>query len=255
MTPKSASQYFLTEDYMPLAIEAKQLTLTLGKDPLFSDLDLNINKGEFVAVIGPNGSGKTSLIKLILGLHKQTSGSLQVYEPNIGYVPQYLQKDEFSPLTVRELFSLKIASCRFWANRKADDEAVRTALAKTQVEHVIDQAIRHLSGGEFQRVMIAYALIGNPGLLILDEPVSGIDIAGEQEFFDMLERIHKQEQMTILLISHDLNVVYRYATQVICLNRKLICQGVPSDVLTQETIEKTFSTKHGLYQHHHNDHV
>lgn len=239
---------------MPLAIEAKQLSLTLGKEPLFSDLDLNISKGEFVAVIGPNGSGKTSLIKLILGLYAPTGGHLDVYEKRIGYVPQYLQKDEFLPLTVRELFSLKLECGHFWFNRSADDQAIRAALKKTQIERVIDENIRHLSGGEFQRVMIAYALIDNPGLLILDEPVSGIDIAGEQDFFDMLERIHKQERMTILLISHDLNVVYRYASQVICLNRRLICQGVPSDVLTPETIEKTFSTKHGLYQHQHNGH-
>lgn len=236
---------------MALAIEAKQLTLSFGAEPLFSDLTLQINKGEFVAVIGPNGSGKTSFVKLVLGLYKPTSGNIHVYEPRIGYVPQYLQKDEFSPLTVRELFFLKLSGAHFLTRRAVDDEAVRLALRKTKMEHVIDRNLRHLSGGEYQRVMIAYAIVDKPGLLILDEPVSGIDVHGEQEFFNMLERIHTEEKMTVLMISHDLNVVYRYASQVICLNRKLICQGVPSTVLTQDAIEQTFSTKHGLYHHHH----
>ena len=238
---------------MALAIEAKQLTLAFNNEPLFSDLTLQINKGEFVAVIGPNGSGKTSFVKLVLGLYKPSSGQINVYEPRIGYVPQYLQKDEFSPLTVRELFRLKLAGTHFLSGRGRDDAKIREALAKTKIERVIDSNIRHLSGGEFQRVMIAYALIDRPGLLILDEPVSGIDMHGEQEFFQMLEDIHSHDAMTILMISHDLNVVYRYASQVICLNRKLICQGVPSDVLTKQAIEQTFSTKYGLYQHHHHE--
>lgn len=238
---------------MALAIDAKQLTLAFNHEPLFSDLTLQIQKGEFVAVIGPNGSGKTSFVKLILGLYKPTSGQITVYEPRIGYVPQYLQKDEFSPLTVRELFRLKLTGSHFLSRRSSDDKAVREALARTKIERVIDRNIRHLSGGEFQRVMIAYALIDKPGLLILDEPVSGIDMHGEQEFFEMLEDIHRRDAMTILMISHDLNVVYRYASQVVCLNRRLICQGVPSDVLTKQAIEQTFSTKHGLYQHHHHE--
>lgn len=238
---------------MPLAVEAQQLSLSFGSEPLFSDLTLQIAKGEFVAIIGPNGSGKTSLIKVLLGLHKPTSGHIHVYEPRIGYVPQYLQKDEFSPLTVRELYRLKLPGARFWARSTADDALIMPALAKTQTEKLIDRPIRHLSGGEFQRVMIGYALIGSPGLLILDEPVSGIDMHGEQEFFGMLERIHEEQKMTVIMISHDINVVYRYASQVICLNRKLICQGVPSRVLTKEAIEKTFSTKHGIYQHHHHE--
>lgn len=234
------------------AITVDQLALRYGQEePLFSDLSLRIDKGELVAVIGPNGSGKTSLIKILLGLLPPTAGTCTVHEQRIGYVPQHLGKDEFSPLTVSEFFSLKMKSAGFWFPRRGQKTQIKHLLERTRVSHVIDRQMKHLSGGELQRVMIAYALLDKPGLLILDEPVSGIDIHGEQDFFSLIEEIHEKDQMTILMISHDIDVVYRYATQVICLNRKLVCQGVPSDVLTKETIEKTFSTKHSLYHHQH----
>lgn len=234
------------------AITVDHLHLRFGQEePLFNDLSLRIDQGELVAIIGPNGSGKTSLIKIILGLLPHTGGTFTLHEKRIGYVPQHLGKDEFSPLTVSELFSLKMKKAGFWLPKRGQKTEIKQALERTRVTHVIDRQIKHLSGGELQRVMIAYALIDKPGLLILDEPVSGIDIHGEQDFFDLIEDIHEKDGLTIIMISHDIDVVYRYATQVICLNRQLVCQGVPSDVLTKEAIEKTFSTKHSLYHHQH----
>lgn len=233
-----------------LSVDVVQLTMRFGEEePLFSDLSFQIKKGEFAMVIGPNGSGKTTLMRLIMGLYKPDSGHAHVYEETIGYVPQYLHKDEFSPMTVNELFSLKIKDAGFWWGMKKNEVDVQKLLNKTNIEQVYDRQIKNLSGGEFQRVMIAYALIGDPGLLILDEPVSGIDIHGEREFFELLERIHAENAVTIIMISHDLDIVYKYASQVICLNKKLLCQGVPTEVLTKSTIEKTFSTKHGVYHH------
>ena len=234
-----------------LAIDIVQLSLKFGsEDPLFTDLSFKICKGEFVAIIGPNGSGKTSLIKTIMGLYKPTSGEVHLYETAIGYVPQYLHKDEFSLMTVRELFSLKISGAPFWWGRQKKEMEIKEALRRTKIEEVINRQIKNLSGGEFQRVMIAYALIGNPGLLILDEPISGIDVHGEQDFFNMIEEIHGESGVTIIMISHDIDVVYRYASQVLCLNKSLICLGVPSKVLTKEAIEETFSTEHAIYHHH-----
>lgn len=234
------------------AITVDHLSLRFGQEEaLFGDLSLRIDQGELVAIIGPNGSGKTSLIKVLLGLLPPTSGTVSVSDTRIGYVPQHLGKDEFSPLTVSELFSLKLKNAGFWRPKRGQKTQIKQALERTRVAHVIDRQIKHLSGGELQRVMIAYALLDKPGLLILDEPISGIDVHGEQDFFGLIEDIHEKEGLTILMISHDIDVVYRYATQVICLNRQLVCQGVPSDVLTKETIEKTFSTKHSLYHHQH----
>lgn len=233
-----------------LSLEIVQLSLHFGDEkPLFSDLSFQIEKGEFVMLIGPNGSGKTSLIKTILGLYEADTGHVHIYEESIGYVPQHLNKDEYSPMTVQELFSLKIKGANFWWGLKSNEQAIKEVLARANVEYVYGRQVRHLSGGEFQRVMIAYALIGNPGLLILDEPISGIDIHGALAFFDLLEKINKEQGVTIIMISHDLDVVYKYATKVLCLNKKLLCQGVPSDVLTKEAIEKTFSVKHGVYHH------
>lgn len=237
-----------------LAIDVVQLSLAFkDKEPVFSNLSFQIIKGEIVAIIGPNGSGKTSLVKTIMGLYKPTSGHVHVYEPVIGYVPQHIDQDEFSPLTVRELLSLKLPKASFLATKKHEEE-MRAILSKTNIEHIIDKQVRHLSGGQFQRLMIAFALIGDPGLLILDEPVSGIDIHGEQDFYELIEEIQEGDDLTILMISHDIDIVYRYASQVICLNKSLVCKGVPLDVLTKDTIEKTFSTKHSLYHHQHKVH-
>jgi len=99
--------------------------------------------------------------------------------------------------------------------------------------------------------MIGYALANDPGILILDEPISGIDVHGEHDFFELIEKIHQERGITVLMISHDIDIVYQYATQVLCLNRELVCQGVPKEVLNKKTIEKTFSTKHGVYHHQH----
>jgi zinc transport system ATP-binding protein len=235
-----------------LAVKAEQVSLKFGdQEPLFHDLSFRIHKGEFVAIIGPNGSGKTSLIKTILGLYPVSSGEMHLYQPKVGYVPQYIQKDEFSPMTVRELLAIKIPHGTFWGRRSRFEPEMRRVLARTGMEQISDRQIRNLSGGEFQRLMIAYALIGDPGMLILDEPVSGIDVHGEQEFFGLLEKINAESGVTILMISHDIDVVYRYASQVICLNKTLVCLGKPLDVLTKETIEKTFSTHYGIYHHQH----
>ncbi len=235
-----------------LAVEIKQLTVQFGdQEPLFSNLSLVMEKGEFVAIIGPNGSGKSTLMKTVMGLIKPVSGYVNVYEQKIGYVPQYVNKEEFSPMTVRELLAIKTPGSRFWWGIKQDDQTFLEILKLTNVQDVLDRQIRQLSGGQFQRVLIASALIGNPGLLILDEPVSGIDIHGEQEFFTLLEQLQKKRDLTIVMISHDIDVVYRYASQVVCLNRALICHGEPLEVLTKETIEKTFSSKRGIYHHQH----
>ena len=235
-----------------LAIDVVQLSLSFKENEyVFKDLSFQIQKGEIVAIIGPNGSGKTSLIKTIMGLYKPFSGHVHLYEPKVGYVPQHIDRDQFSPMTVREFISLKLPEVSFWNISHKHDQKMREILSKTRLESELDQQIKYLSGGQFQRLMIAYAIIQNPGLLILDEPVSGVDIHGEQDFFELIEDIHKSYNMTILMISHDIDIVYRYASQVICLNKYLICQGAPIDVLTKKTIEETFSSKHSLYHHQH----
>lgn len=234
-----------------LALSAKQITLQFGaEDPLFSDVNFDIEKGDFVCIIGPNGAGKTSLVKIIMGLLKPTSGEIHLYESKIGYVPQYLNRDEFSPMTVEELLLLKM-SPNFFSRTGAYKSEMNKILSTTNIEHVLNKKLHHLSGGEMQRVMIAYALIDRPGLLILDEPVSGIDIHGEQDFYELLEQIHQEFDITIMMISHDIDIVYQYATNVICLNRTLVCQGVPKDVLDKDVIEKTFSKNHAIYHHQH----
>lgn len=235
-----------------LALELIEVQKRFGKsEALFHDLSIKIKKGEFVAIIGPNGSGKTTLIRMILGLEKQSSGEVHLFENRIGYVPQRLNRDEYSSMTVGELILLKLDKTSFWFSRNKQQKRIKEVLNQTNAARLVDKQLKNLSGGEFQRVMIAYAISDNPGLLILDEPISGIDVHGEQDFFDLVQEIHNKRDITIMMISHDIDVVYQLASQVLCLNREFICQGVPKDVLNKETIEKTFSTKHGIYHHQH----
>ncbi len=235
-----------------LALAVHGLQKRFGQsESIFHDLEIEIKKGEFVAVIGPNGSGKTTLIRIILGLEKATTGEVHLYEDKVGYVPQRINRDAYSSMTVKELMLLKIRGAKFWYGRKQQEETILQLLSQTKTNHLLNKQLKHLSGGELQRVMISYALANDPGLLILDEPVSGVDVHGEQDFYNLLESIHQSRDITIMMISHDIDIVYQRATQVICLNRELICQGVPKDVLNKETIEKTFTTKHGVYHHQH----
>jgi zinc transport system ATP-binding protein len=235
-----------------LALAVKGLQKKFGQsESIFHNLDIEVKKGEFVAVIGPNGSGKTTLIRIILGLETPTTGEIHLYEDKVGYVPQRINRDAYSSMTVNELLLLKMRKLPFWFGRKKTEAQITSLLKQTNTTHLLHKQLKNLSGGELQRVMISYALADNPGLLILDEPVSGVDVHGEQDFYNLLETIHQSRDITIMMISHDIDIVYQRASQVICLNRELICQGVPKDVLNKETIEKTFTTKHGVYHHQH----
>lgn len=252
-------------------IQVTGLNVSFGDTRVLDEVSLEIKEGEFAVVIGPNGAGKSVLIKTILGLIKPQSGqiSLLVDRQDIGYVPQKLQFDPSFPLTVRELLLLKLPQTSFWFKRRTSDQRVRALLELTKSSSVIDHPIGKLSGGELQRVLLAYALVNRPRLLILDEPAAGVDVAGEQTFYELIDVIrhvaypwdkvghhagehdHDKQHVTVVMISHDLDAVYKYADNVICLNRKLFCNGVPLSVLTPEVLAKVYGNYRGAFQHDH----
>lgn len=255
----------------PPIIQVANLKVAFGEVQVLDDVSLEIKEGEFAVVIGPNGAGKSVLIKTILGLITPQSGQvdLHVGHQDIGYVPQKLQFDVSFPLTVRELLLLKLPQTAFWWNRQASNERVRALLELTKSTDVIDRPIGKLSGGELQRVLLAYALVNRPRLLILDEPAAGVDIAGEKTFYELIDEIrhvaypwdkmehppldhdHDAHHVTVVMISHDLDAVYKYADSVICLNRKLLCSGLPLSVLTPEVLAKVYGNYRGVFQHDH----
>lgn len=225
---------------MPL-LKVHGLTVRYGDYTALRDVSFSVEKGEIVAVIGPNGSGKTTLASAVMGLVPHSGEVIWDGEPRIGYVPQRLDFDRSFPLTVEELMLLRLPENRFWRHDEEAHATVVHALRDVGASKLIEKQIGTLSGGELQRVLIANALLPNPTILVLDEPSSGIDIEGEETIYGLIHRIADEREMTVLLVSHDLDIVFRHADQVVCLNRKLICKGVPQKVLTPEAIERAFS--------------
>lgn len=234
---------------MPL-LTVKNLTVAFGDRTVVDRVSFSMERGDIFAVIGPNGSGKTTLLKAILGLVPSTGEVKWKKRVRIGYVPQYFDFDRTFPITVRELFLLRLHH-GFWIGRGETTEEIVMALHRVRAETLIDKRIGNLSGGELQRVLIAYSLIGKPDILFFDEPSSGIDVGGEETVYNLIHHLAHESGLTVFLISHDLDVVYRHATQVVCINRQMVCHGVPHEVLTGDVLGKLYGKYVGAYEHNH----
>lgn len=226
------------------------LTVRFGGHLIVDKVSFELARRDVLAVIGPNGSGKTTLLKAILGLVPYEGEVHWHGKPRIGYVPQRINFDRTLPITVEELFMLR-TSRGFWSRTSAAREETASALRTVGAERSLSKRVGDLSGGELQRVLIAYSLIGKPDVLFFDEPSAGIDIGGEETVYNLIHRLAHETGLTVFLISHDLDVVYRHATQVLCLNKKMVCHGVPHEVLTGDVLEKLYGKLAGAYEHHH----
>ncbi|WP_354066450.1 ATP-binding cassette domain-containing protein [Devosia sp. 2618] len=236
------------------AIVPKETLITLrnagvsrGGRTLVSGVDLTIARGEIVTLIGPNGSGKSTTAKMATGVLKPSTGTV-VRKPGlkIGYVPQKLTIDWTLPLTVERLMTL---TGRFSAGE------IDAALEAVGARRLLKAAVQELSGGEFQRVLFARAMIRKPDLLVLDEPVQGVDFSGEVALYELVRQIRDVTQSGILMISHDLHVVMAETDTVICLNGHVCCRGTPSAVKRSPEYLRLFGERAAgslaIYQHHH----
>lgn len=216
---------------------------------LVRGVDLEIAPGEVVTLIGPNGSGKTTTAKLALGVVKVDEGSVQRASIRAGYVPQKLSIDWTLPLSVNRFMRLTARPLQ---------SAIVDALERTGVAHLGDAQLHALSGGELQRVMLARAIAMKPQLLVLDEPVQGVDFAGEIALYDMIGALRDELGCAILMVSHDLHVVMAATDRVICLNGHVCCQGTPQAVATSPVYRELFGERaagaFAIYQHEH-DHT
>lgn len=216
-------------------------------EPVLRDIDFRISSGEIVTVVGPNGSGKSSLIRALLGHMPLVSGKIiRRRGLRIGYVPQQVQLDRTIPMTVRRFLSLP-----HWVGA----EETAKALARTGVAGLETRQLTELSGGQFQRVLLARALLHDPHLLVLDEPTQGLDQPGMVAFYRLIEDVRHQTGAAVLMVSHDLLVVMRSSDRVICLNGHICCEGTPQDVGNAPEYRALFGAEArgtlALYRHHH----
>lgn len=221
-------------------ISIKHLTYVHEGQRILENISLTIGAGEYVGIIGPNGGGKTTLLKLMLGLLKPTSGKVDVHIARhaIGYVPQRAANiDPSFPATVREVVESGAVKPGRIFMQKADREAVKDALAVTGMTKFASRRIADLSGGERQRVLIARALAARPKILVLDEPTNAVDVANQEAFYDFIRDLHRKHKITIVIVSHDLDALSHEVERVICLNRHLVCHGKPEEVMKDLHIE------------------
>lgn len=232
-------------------LSVKNLTVRFNNFRVLDSLSFDVAKGEVVAILGPNGAGKTVLFRALLGLIPYEGEIVWPKNVKIGYVPQKLPIDKDLPLTVMEFLNLRGAS----ANEIYEAlEAVGFLKGQDKhhwEHHLLRARLGELSGGELQRVLVAYALINHPDVLLFDEPTAGVDIGGEETIYNLIDKLHQQHGLTVLLITHDLNVLYRYAEKVLCLNKEKICYGSPKEVLTPNNLQELYGSEIHVYPHEH----
>jgi zinc/manganese transport system ATP-binding protein len=231
----------------------EEVGFSFGAAPILKDVNLHIRQGELVGLIGPSGAGKTTLLRLILKELHPSSGmirTLRGLKLSVGYVPQLEAGERSFPITVEEMVMLGGAANndrKPWFNR-AEKAQARDILGRLQIHDLGQRRLNELSGGQFQRALIARALMSEPNLLILDEPTSGIDLQTRSEVLALVREL-VGDGLTVVLTTHDLNWVASQLPRIVCLNKTVIAEGTPIDVLTPEVVRRTYNADMDVVLH------
>jgi len=223
-------------------LKVKDLKVRIDGENIIDNLSFQVKSGDVITILGPNGAGKTVLLRTLLGLLPHEGEIEWKSGIKLGYVPQRLPFIKDIPLSVNDFFTLK----------KSYEKETKDILNSVGFkEDFLKKKIGDLSSGQFQRILIAWALVRNPQVLLFDEPTTGIDISGEETVYNLLARLKQERNLTILLVTHDLSVVFKFSTDVICLNKHLVCHGPPQKALTPESLRQLFGEEVKFYQHRH----
>jgi len=223
-------------------LKVENLNVKLDDELIICNLSFEVKRGEVLTILGPNGAGKTVLLKTLLGIFP-FEGKIEWKKGiKIGYVPQRVPFVKDFPISIEEFFKLKTK------NENEIKEVLKLVGFK---ESFLKKNLGELSSGQYQRILVAWALVGNPDVLLFDEPTTGIDISGEETIYQLLERLKKEKNLTIILVTHDLSVVFKFSDYVICLNKCPICQGKPKETVTPEALSKLYGQEIKFYEHYH----
>jgi zinc transport system ATP-binding protein len=232
-------------------VTVNEVSFSYGNTPVLEFIDFAIEKGEYVGILGPNGSGKTTLLKIILGMLTPTKGDVTLLgKPlkefidwkKIGFISQKATQFEARfPVTVSEVVSLNAKNIK----------SVISSLKKVGMEDYKDRLITELSGGQQQRVFIAKAIAGDPELLILDEPTVGIDPTAQKDFYSLLSTLNKDLGITLIIVSHDTDVIVKEVSRIICINKRMVCHVTPKEFISGNYIDKLYGEGHKHIEHHH----
>ena len=246
--------------------DVKNMSFEVKGQVVLSNISLEIFNGQYIAIIGPNGGGKTTLIRMLLGLEKPTSGTIKLYGKKIknfkqwhkiGYVPQRASLvDENFPATVQDIVNMGRTSKRsiFSKHTQEDKHAVEDAMIKMDVLDLKEKMVGRLSGGQRQRVMIARALASNPEILILDEPNTGVDMVSQKRFYALLAKLNKEENITILFITHDVGVIADDIGRLFTINQKATICNDPKETLSCEDVSTLYGVEAHLLHNHKHEH-
>jgi len=230
-------------------IELDRVCLAFSGRAVLEEVSFTVGRGEIVTLIGPNGAGKSTIMKIALGLLTPDRGQVRRAKGiSIGYMPQKISIEDNLPLTVQSFLKLRPGTT---------DAQVTEVMELVRIAHVATCPVQQVSGGEMQRVLMARALLGDPDLIVLDEPVQGVDITGQEELYRLISRVHRHKNCGVLMISHDLHMVMAGTDRVICLNRHICCSGAPENIQDHPEYQALLGQRAdaiALYTHHHDHH-
>jgi zinc transport system ATP-binding protein len=231
-------------------LTVKNVSVRIEGKVIVENLSFELGPSETLSILGPNGAGKTVLLKALLGLVPFSGEIVWDRLVRMGYVPQKIDADRHLPLTYNDLFESKCQIANVPIKQIAE---VSRIVGLT--EETLSTPVGHLSGGYFQRGLIGFALIGKPNVLLLDEPTASIDEPGEEHIYDLIRRLQIEYKLSVITVSHDLSFVYRYATRVLCLNKRSVCMGPPREALAPDVLANLYGPSFGYYVHDHGDHA